>query len=53
MSENSEEDHQLNYRKRREDSLRQLLSGIVDKPSKEIVEELKRIWASAARPPIA
>ena len=42
MSENSEEDHQVNYRKRREDSLRQLLSGIVDKPSKEIVEELKK-----------
>lgn len=42
MSLNSQEDHHLEYRKRREDSLRELLSGIIDKPSKEIVEELKK-----------
>jgi len=42
MSGNFEEDHRLKSCKRREDALRQLLTETVDKPSREIVEELKK-----------
>jgi putative transposase len=42
MSGNFEEDHRLKSHKRREDSLRQLLTETMDKPSREIVEELKK-----------